>query len=165
MGVLPSLVGDPYRATFLSRAVPEGAQTDLLVERVRSVDQGMREDLTLRNLSAAQVTMSVSLSLAADFADVFEVKESQVRRRGELSTQTESKTVSGCGAWPSIRSFHSDRIRVSQKNSPCGESGSMSPKRSEIARRTLDQRDRGRNVAGRFPVECRHRHPVAPPLT
>lgn len=86
---LTVMVSDPYQATFLARARPDGAQTDLLVERKRYVGQGMREDLSLHNLGAVPTTVEMALTVGADFADVFAVKESRVRRRGELSTYTE----------------------------------------------------------------------------
>jgi glycogen debranching enzyme len=84
--VLAVQVQDPYRAVFVSRVVPEGSQTTLLVERTRYIGEGMREDLRVRNLSAAPVRTSLRLRMAADFADLFEVKESRVRARGEVST-------------------------------------------------------------------------------
>ncbi|MDQ3733582.1 MAG: amylo-alpha-1,6-glucosidase [Actinomycetota bacterium] len=87
---LAVLASDPYRATFLARALPGGAPTDLLVERKRYVGQGMREDLSLRNLGAAPATVRISLTVGADFADVFAVKEGRVvQRRSELSTSAE----------------------------------------------------------------------------
>ena len=73
---------DPYRATFIARVPPQGSQTELLVERARFVGEGMREDIRLRNLGQEPVTVRLSLDVAADFADVFAVKEHRVRPNG-----------------------------------------------------------------------------------
>ncbi len=86
---------DPYRATFIARVSPQGSQTELLVERTRFVGEGMREDIRLRNLGQEPVTVRLSLDVAADFADVFAVKEHRVRPHG--------RTLSRCAmaAWTS----------------------------------------------------------------
>jgi glycogen debranching enzyme len=91
--VLAVQVQDPFRAVFVSRVVPEGSQTDLLVERTRYIGEGMREDLRVRNLSAGPVRTTLRLRMAADFADLFEVKESRVRPRGEVSTQPNGNSL------------------------------------------------------------------------
>src|SRR5215211_6127028 len=91
--VLAVQVQDPYRAVFVSRVVPEGSRTTLLLERTRYIGEGMREDLRVRNLSAAPVRTSLRLRMAADFADLFEVKESRVRARGEVSTHPEGDAL------------------------------------------------------------------------
>ncbi len=85
---LTVLSDEPFHARFIARLPPRPgrSETDLLVERNRFVADGMREDVLLRNLGARSVTCRVSLAAAADFADLFEVKESRVRARGELST-------------------------------------------------------------------------------
>ena len=48
----------------------------------------MREDLTLENLAGEPAAVRVEVSCDADFADLFEVKESRVpsRRRPEVTT-------------------------------------------------------------------------------
>jgi len=83
--VLAVLVKDPFHAVFVSRVVPQGFQTELLVERSRFIGDGMREDLRVRNLAAHPVQTTLQLRVAADFADLFEVKERRVKPRGELS--------------------------------------------------------------------------------
>jgi glycogen debranching enzyme len=81
---------EPYRATFLGRALPPAgrAESTLLVERSRFVGTGMREDLVVRNLGHEPARCTVSMHAEADFADVFEVKEGRVRGRARQSAQS-----------------------------------------------------------------------------
>ncbi|WP_069165525.1 amylo-alpha-1,6-glucosidase [Nocardia altamirensis] len=68
---------DPYSATLLARTAPRAgiADSTALVIVARHVGDGMREDLTVRNLSGAPLECTIVLELDADFADLFEVKE------------------------------------------------------------------------------------------
>src|SRR5664279_1872641 len=68
--------GDPFAATFVCTAMPDGgaSATSVVVVRERYVGNGMREDITVRNTSRYSLSTTVSLSVAADFADIFEVK-------------------------------------------------------------------------------------------
>jgi glycogen debranching enzyme len=77
--VLTVVPHEPYRATFVARIPPVGVQTEVLVERRRFIGDGMREDLVVRNLGSAPVTAVLRLCVGADFADLFDVKESRVR--------------------------------------------------------------------------------------
>jgi glycogen debranching enzyme len=82
---LATMEAEPFATTFVARAQPRAGRADstLLVLRHRYVGDGMREDLVLRNLAAEPAACTVSLAVGADFADLFEVKESRVRSRGE----------------------------------------------------------------------------------
>ena len=86
---LAVLTQEPWRATFVGRAAPRPGRVEstLLLRRDRYVGQGMREDLTLENLAGEPAAVRVEISCDADFADLFEVKESRVptRRRPETS--------------------------------------------------------------------------------
>jgi glycogen debranching enzyme len=86
-------VQEPFRAVFVARVLPEGAPTSLLVERTRSIGDGMREDLRVRNLAGTPVRTTLTLRVAADFADLFEVKEGRVRPGGEVSAQALGDTL------------------------------------------------------------------------
>ncbi|MFI6817880.1 glycogen debranching N-terminal domain-containing protein [Nonomuraea sp. NPDC050328] len=68
----------PYHATFVGRARPRpgAAESTLLVVRDRYVGGGLREDLTLRNLSEEPAGCVVGLHVGSDMADLFEVKGS-----------------------------------------------------------------------------------------
>ncbi len=70
----------PYSATFAGRgrAAPGAADADLVVFRRRHVGTGMRERLTVTNYGLEAATFELQLACDADFADVFDVKESRV---------------------------------------------------------------------------------------
>jgi glycogen debranching enzyme len=75
---------EPFTALHVLRALPvDGrADTPLVVTRERWLGQGMREDVTVRNHGPEAVEVEVGLAVAADFADLFEVKERRVRPHG-----------------------------------------------------------------------------------
>ncbi len=75
----------PFAATFVVRGAPaEGhADADLVVSRLRHVGRGMRERIVVTNHGLDTATFRLELLCDADFADLFEVKESRVQRRGE----------------------------------------------------------------------------------
>jgi glycogen debranching enzyme len=77
----------PFAAMFVSRGQPRPDQSDstLFVERSRYVGNGMREDLVLRNFGREPAVCSITFDLVADFAHLFEVKESRVQVRGDHS--------------------------------------------------------------------------------
>jgi len=80
-GELPEPVAvqpnDPFACTFLARRPPAACRADstLLVIRRRYVGNGMRDDITLRNLGREPAAAHVTMALESDFADLFEVKE------------------------------------------------------------------------------------------
>ncbi|SDG23138.1 glycogen debranching N-terminal domain-containing protein [Pseudonocardia oroxyli] len=88
---LAAMNPDPYRAIFLGRLSRRFGRTDtnVLVQRERRIGNGLREDLVLRNPGAEPTTCSVTLSVEADFADLFEVKEGRVHPRGEPGAQAQ----------------------------------------------------------------------------
>jgi glycogen debranching enzyme len=73
----------PFSATFVGRVHPGGRQADtgLIVMRRRQLGSGMREVIRLENFSTSPATLELCLETAADFADLFEVKESRVPHR------------------------------------------------------------------------------------
>jgi glycogen debranching enzyme len=75
----------PVTALHVLRALPRHGQADtpLVVTRQRWLGQGMREDLTVWNYGHEPVEVEVGLAIAADFADLFEVKERRVRPHGQ----------------------------------------------------------------------------------
>ncbi|MFD0362295.1 glycogen debranching N-terminal domain-containing protein [Nocardia sp. GCM10030253] len=85
---------DPYSATLLARTAPRPGRADstALVIVGRHVGDGMREDLTVRNLSGEPIRCVVALEVDADFADLFEVKEG---RTGDGVVTTTSSAVDG----------------------------------------------------------------------
>ena len=85
----------PFAATFLSRGRPRSGQSDstVLVERSRYVGNGMREDIVIRNLGREPTSCSIDFELDADFAHLFEVKESRVQVRGHRSVEVNSSVM------------------------------------------------------------------------
>lgn len=80
---LSTPVPEPYRADFIGRAARTNGLADshLLIERRRSVFGGVREEIIVRNFSRDTTRCSVSLTVNADFADIFEVKEGRARHK------------------------------------------------------------------------------------
>jgi glycogen debranching enzyme len=68
---------EPFACTFLSRMppLPGLADSTMLVSRDRLLDDGMREEITLRNMSSEPLPVTLRIGIGGDFADVFEVKE------------------------------------------------------------------------------------------
>ena len=71
---------EPFACTFLSRMppMPGLADSTMLVARRRLLNDGMHEEITLRNMSTEPLPVSLRIGLGGDFADVFEVKEGRV---------------------------------------------------------------------------------------
>jgi glycogen debranching enzyme len=89
---LPPQAREPFACTFLSRMPPLPGLGDstMLVARRRVVNDGMTEEITLRNMSTEPLPVSLRIGVAGDFADVFEVKEGRVHAD---SAGTEGITV------------------------------------------------------------------------
>lgn len=86
----------PYEATFAGRVRQRGHRTesDLVVLRRRHVGDGMRERLEVRNYGERSASCTVEFHVDADFADVFEVKESRVARRGHHAVSCDDDRIS-----------------------------------------------------------------------
>ncbi|WP_267594867.1 amylo-alpha-1,6-glucosidase [Carbonactinospora thermoautotrophica] len=86
---LTVIVNEPFCGSFLSRSVPEPGRADstLLCQRERFVGAGMREDIILRNLGNQPFSGTLSVRVDADMADLFEVKQGRVLRRGEYNVE------------------------------------------------------------------------------
>jgi len=56
----------------------------LVVSRV--IDQGMHEDIDLANYGMKPVRFNLELAIRADFADIFEVRNNRIVRRGRITT-------------------------------------------------------------------------------
>ncbi len=87
--------GDPYTATYISRMPPpdRGADSTLMVVRRRYIGNGMREDLTIRNIGQTEVHCVVTLTVAADFADLFEVKDGRAHPAVNVITEVAGDTL------------------------------------------------------------------------
>lgn len=87
----------PYSMTYISRVPPPPGRADshLLVLRTRYVGDGMREDIRIFNLGQETAGCTVTLLVAADFADLFEVKENRVVSRPERVTELPAAEAGG----------------------------------------------------------------------
>ncbi|CRK57193.1 Glycogen debranching enzyme [Alloactinosynnema sp. L-07] len=96
---LSTSTDQPFTATFTGRTRPAAGLADstLLVVRRRSLGGGMTEDVVLRNLSREPAEVVVGVAVAADFADLFAVKESRVHVDAGIAAQvgTDSLTLVG----------------------------------------------------------------------
>ncbi|HEY2192516.1 MAG TPA: glycogen debranching N-terminal domain-containing protein [Actinomycetospora sp.] len=113
---LAFLEGERFRRTFVGRAPPRGGRADatLLVERTRTVGDGMVEELVIRNLAAEAAGVTVELEVEADFADLFEVKESRVDSRPRVALEGEERALT----FVLSSSPHRSRIRVVAEGEP-----------------------------------------------
>ena len=102
LGVMPH---GPDHAIFLSRMAPRAqeSETRLLIERDRRLHQGMHETITVTNLSAEAVNVSLELHAAADFADVFAVKEGRPTRSHATSISALAGTLTIGGEHVAVR--------------------------------------------------------------
>ncbi len=95
---------EPYRALFIGR-VPRSdgyADSPLIVERLREVGAGLLEQITVRNYSVSPVECLIRLSVEADFADVFEVKEAKIERRWDESRRPNSDSLTIQAVWEEV---------------------------------------------------------------
>jgi glycogen debranching enzyme len=75
-----------YRVSFFLAVATRTIYLDshLSVQRQRSVGDGFLEELTLDNHAKQPVELTVRLEAAADFADLFEVKDDNRNKKGQL---------------------------------------------------------------------------------
>jgi glycogen debranching enzyme len=96
---------EPYRALFVSRVARLDGYADspLLVDRLREVGAGIREQITVRNYGLDPAECVVSLSIESDFADLFEVKEARIRRRWDETRHPDGDALTIRAAWQDAR--------------------------------------------------------------
>jgi glycogen debranching enzyme len=96
---------DPYRALFVGRVSRSDgyADSDLIVERLREVGAGIQEQVTIRNYSVKPAECVIALSVEADFADLFEVKEARIQRRWDEARQTDRDVLTIRASWQDVR--------------------------------------------------------------
>lgn len=68
---------------------------DLSIIRTRAVGEGFSEDIVIRNESNEPKEMKVRLEAAADFADLFEVKDAQPKKGQLYQTVKDSRLILG----------------------------------------------------------------------
>ncbi|MCX2748047.1 amylo-alpha-1,6-glucosidase [Arthrobacter sp. MI7-26] len=96
---------EPYRALFASRVARTDGYSDspLLVERLREVGAGIQEQVTVRNYGLESAECVISLTVEADFADLFEVKEARIQRRWDETRHVDGDVLSIRALWQDVR--------------------------------------------------------------
>jgi hypothetical protein len=67
------------------------------------VGGGIQEQITVRNHSTKPAKCLIALSIEADFADLFEVKEARIQRRWDQTRQAAGGTLTIRAAWQMVR--------------------------------------------------------------
>jgi glycogen debranching enzyme len=85
---ITAYTAEPFRGIFIGRAHDGtsdggGGDSHVLVERQRLIGDGLREDIVVHNVSREPAECTVAVEFAADFADLFEVKNGHVTRHWE----------------------------------------------------------------------------------
>lgn len=96
---------EPYRALFAGR-VPRSdgyADSPLLVERQRDAGAGILETVTIRNYSLKPAECAIRLSVEADFADLFEVKEARIQRQWHETRQADGDSLAISAVWQDVQ--------------------------------------------------------------
>ncbi|CAM4046390.1 amylo-alpha-1,6-glucosidase [Kibdelosporangium persicum] len=80
---LSVITPEAFVGRFVARRPPRAGQADstLLVVRERLIGDGLRETVTLENLSAEATVVTLVLNVDADFQDLFAVKEGRAAQR------------------------------------------------------------------------------------
>ncbi|MBT2522614.1 glycogen debranching N-terminal domain-containing protein [Arthrobacter sp. ISL-28] len=96
---------EPYRALFAGRVagLAGSADSPVIVKRLREVGVGIQEQISVLNYSLQPVECLISLTVEADFADLFEVKEARIRRRWEESRQADGASLTISAIWQDVR--------------------------------------------------------------
>ena len=87
-------LNDASGATFVGRSVAAGhAEGRLLVVRRRQLGSVWHEQIEIRNTGAVAIAANVELEVAADFADVFAVKEGRPSSEGEHALEVRDHSL------------------------------------------------------------------------
>jgi len=102
---LGAWTASPYQGTYIGRAVRADGRSDspLTVERRRELGAGIVEDITIHNYALQPAPCEVSLSVDADFADLFEVKDGRVHRQWNQRRRSEDGVLHIEAAWQDVR--------------------------------------------------------------
>jgi glycogen debranching enzyme len=108
----------PYQGTHFGRAARSDGRADspLTVERKRELGAGIVEDITIHNYSLQPAACKIVLSVDADFADLFEVKDGRFHRVWEQTRRTKAGSVTIEAAWQETRKGIVVRVRDAEAN-------------------------------------------------
>ena len=143
----------PHAATFVTRRKPRDGLADstLLVVRERYVGNGLVEDITLENLSRQSEEHTLVLTVATDFANLFEVKEGRATTGRVVTSAADGAVISQATLQPSPRS-----VVVTGTGDPTTQG-----RRAQVARRHPSSRAHHHQRAHRA---LTRRHPPGQPL-
>jgi glycogen debranching enzyme len=93
---------EPYRAIFIGRTPPRqwAADSTMLVLRTRYIGDGMREDVVLRNFGHEPASVTLTMAVDVDFADLFAVKEGRVSATHGVSVDLATDSMTYTMATP-----------------------------------------------------------------
>jgi glycogen debranching enzyme len=96
---------EPYRGLFIGRPgrIAGRGDSPLIVERRREAGVGMEERITVRNHSREPAVCNLELTMDADFADLFEVKDARITRFWEQARRVEGDSLFIEGTWRGAR--------------------------------------------------------------
>jgi glycogen debranching enzyme len=86
------------------------------VERKRELGAGIVEDITIHNYSPQPAACEIVLSVDADFADLFEVKDGRFHRVWEQSRRTKAGSVTIEASWQETRKGIVVRVHDAEAN-------------------------------------------------
>ncbi len=87
-------LSDASSATFVGRSQPSSpSEQRLLVVRRRSLGSVWQENIEVRNTGAVPAVAVIEMEVAADFADVFAVKEGRASIEGEHSLEVDGQSL------------------------------------------------------------------------
>lgn len=100
----------PFAATCIGRGIPDPGCADapLTVLRRLAVGNGLREEIEVRNYGSAPRSTSVTLTAAADFASLFDVKGGRpvlVTSVGRVASRSNLHLIDELRGWTTVLSF------------------------------------------------------------
>lgn len=86
---------EPFRALFIGRGggLVGSIDTPMLIERERIIGAGLTETVSIENHMAVPKTCRLVLTVNADFADLFDVKDGRPASRGKQRVRMEGDTL------------------------------------------------------------------------
>ena len=96
--------------SFLTEDGTVPAQHARLRRSAARIGGGMHEDLDITNHGRKPVRFNLEIAIRSDFADIFEVKQQRIVRRGRISTEW-SEAASGCARSIATSDFMRARAR------------------------------------------------------
>ncbi len=103
---ITAYTAEPFRGIFIGRATDpasNGGDSTVLVERQRLIGDGLREDIVVHNVGRESAECIIAIEVAADFADLFEVKNGRVTRHWEHTSAVRDRELVIDAEWHNRR--------------------------------------------------------------